>query len=195
MAQDNFARVLAMGAEGGGGGVSSYDDLTNKPKINGVELSGEQTGQDLELYNVINSSNHTLISGYAVPTLTDEQITSAYNYVVAGKHVVVNDAYDLIYISVEEATNTDGIAIKVLFRDVLVLTYKLGGVIEAAPIKNVMEVDVLPTENIIDMVYYHLSTDDSYNIHFNSEWYKKVLYQYEWNDNSTTLELHDSKGV
>lgn len=119
---------------GGGGGASDYNDLTGKPKINGVEVIGNKTGQDYELYNVINSSTHRTIEGYGVPELTDEQITSAYNFIVAGKHVVINDAYDLIYISVEEATNTDGIAIKVLFRDVLVLTYKLGGIIEATKV-------------------------------------------------------------
>ena len=32
---------------GGGGGTSNYNDLTNKPSINGVELSGNKTTSDL----------------------------------------------------------------------------------------------------------------------------------------------------
>ena len=32
---------------GGSGGSSSYSDLTNKPKINGVTLSGNKTGSAL----------------------------------------------------------------------------------------------------------------------------------------------------
>jgi len=32
---------------GGGGGVSSYDDLTNKPQVNGVTLSGDKDSEDL----------------------------------------------------------------------------------------------------------------------------------------------------
>ncbi len=31
----------------GGGGVSDYDDLTNKPQINGVTLSGNKTASDI----------------------------------------------------------------------------------------------------------------------------------------------------
>lgn len=34
---------------GGGGGVSSYEDLTDKPTINGVEVDGDLTGDDLSL--------------------------------------------------------------------------------------------------------------------------------------------------
>ena len=39
-----FARNMS-----GGGGTSDYDDLTNKPQINGVTLSGNKTGADLGL--------------------------------------------------------------------------------------------------------------------------------------------------
>ena len=35
----------------GTGGVSDYDELTNKPKINGVELSGDKTSADLGIGN------------------------------------------------------------------------------------------------------------------------------------------------
>ena len=34
---------------GGGGGVSDYDDLTNRPKINNITLTGNKTAQDLGL--------------------------------------------------------------------------------------------------------------------------------------------------
>lgn len=34
---------------GGGGGTSDYPDLTNKPKINNVELNGNKTSSDLGL--------------------------------------------------------------------------------------------------------------------------------------------------
>ena len=40
---------LLMQLEGGGGGTTNYNDLTNKPSINGVELVGDQTPQDLGL--------------------------------------------------------------------------------------------------------------------------------------------------
>lgn len=41
-------KVTGMGG-GGGGGSSDYADLTNKPQINGITLSGNKTGADLGL--------------------------------------------------------------------------------------------------------------------------------------------------
>ena len=34
---------------GGGGGTTDYNDLDNKPRINGVTLSGAKTSDDLDL--------------------------------------------------------------------------------------------------------------------------------------------------
>lgn len=34
---------------GGGGGTSNYNDLSNKPQINGVELTGNKTSEDLNI--------------------------------------------------------------------------------------------------------------------------------------------------
>ena len=39
--------TLTINSTGGGGGTSDYTDLTNKPKINNVELSGNKTTSDL----------------------------------------------------------------------------------------------------------------------------------------------------
>lgn len=38
-----------MGKQAGGGGVTDYDALTNKPSINGVTLSGNKTTNDLSI--------------------------------------------------------------------------------------------------------------------------------------------------
>ena len=43
----NIADEIANGNIGGGGGTSDYNALTNKPQINGVELSGNKTSDDL----------------------------------------------------------------------------------------------------------------------------------------------------
>lgn len=45
--------VCPRGPAGGGGGTSDYTDLTNKPQINGVTLSGNKTGADLGLDKVV----------------------------------------------------------------------------------------------------------------------------------------------
>ena len=36
---------------GGGGGTNDYNSLNNRPKVNGVTLSGNKTGDDLDLVN------------------------------------------------------------------------------------------------------------------------------------------------
>lgn len=41
--------TLSWASAGGSGGTSDYDDLTDKPSINSVTLSGDQTGSDLGL--------------------------------------------------------------------------------------------------------------------------------------------------
>lgn len=40
---------IKANSSGGGGGTSDYNDLDNKPRINGVELSGNKSGSDLGL--------------------------------------------------------------------------------------------------------------------------------------------------
>lgn len=49
MAVDTIARALAIKAQqgGGSGGTSNYQELTNKPSINGVVLEGNKTSSDL----------------------------------------------------------------------------------------------------------------------------------------------------
>ena len=46
-----LARIRAEGGGGGGGGTSNYNDLSNKPSINSVTLSGNKTSADLGLAN------------------------------------------------------------------------------------------------------------------------------------------------
>ena len=50
---------------GGGGGTTNYNELSNKPKINGVELSGNKTSEELGITGGggggINFDNLTLV--------------------------------------------------------------------------------------------------------------------------------------
>lgn len=41
--------VKSHSGGGGGGGTSNYNDLSNKPKINGVTLDGNKTSDDLNI--------------------------------------------------------------------------------------------------------------------------------------------------
>ena len=42
-----FLGSFSLSKNGGGGGTTNYEDLTNKPKVNGVTLSGNKTSADL----------------------------------------------------------------------------------------------------------------------------------------------------
>ena len=46
---DQEGNTLTINSTGGGGGTSDYTNLTNKPKINNVELNGNKTSSDLGL--------------------------------------------------------------------------------------------------------------------------------------------------
>jgi hypothetical protein len=54
---------------GGGGGVSDYDQLSNRPQINGVTLTGNKTGADLgltELVELTQAQYDALVAGGTV---------------------------------------------------------------------------------------------------------------------------------
>lgn len=59
--QETLAAAIAYfkAHGGGGGGTSDYDDLTDKPQINGVELSGNKSSVDLGISS-ITTSGHTI---------------------------------------------------------------------------------------------------------------------------------------
>lgn len=43
------AKIIMLGGNGGGGGTSNYNNLSNKPSINGVTLGGNKTSADLNI--------------------------------------------------------------------------------------------------------------------------------------------------
>lgn len=49
MAYLGNAKVVMLGGSGGGGGTTNYNQLSNKPSINGVTLQGNKTTADLNL--------------------------------------------------------------------------------------------------------------------------------------------------
>lgn len=66
MAQDSIARALALKAisEGGSGGTSDYTELTNKPSINSVTLTGNKSLNDLGIQGELTAgSNITINNG------------------------------------------------------------------------------------------------------------------------------------
>lgn len=97
---------------------------------------------------IINSESTQTVEGYVVPALTDEQLTTAYNGIVAGKKVIIVDSLETIFISVIDASNIAGLSIRVMFTDKLILTYKEGGVIVASKI-----LDVVNDTTLFELTY------------------------------------------
>lgn len=64
-----LAGKLSGTGGGAGGGANDYNDLSNKPQINGVELSGNSTLADLGIQPVTDESLST----------TDKTIVGAIN--------------------------------------------------------------------------------------------------------------------
>jgi hypothetical protein len=70
----------------GGGGTSDYPDLTNKPQINGVTLSGNKTASDLSLQDKMQYSTMPTASAdnegkiYQYVGTTDANYTNGYYY-------------------------------------------------------------------------------------------------------------------
>lgn len=67
---------------GGGGGTSNYNDLTNKPKINSVELSGSKSLSDLGIQGTLTAGNGIDITGSTISA----DIGTTGTTVAAGNH-------------------------------------------------------------------------------------------------------------
>lgn len=55
---DLLKEWIDSGGGGGGGGTSNYNDLSNKPTINGVEVSGDKTSADYKISAEITQVDH-----------------------------------------------------------------------------------------------------------------------------------------
>ena len=80
MASDSLARTLALKAisQGGSGGTSDYSQLTNKPSINSVTLSGNKSLSDLGIQGTLTAGNNITISE-GVISATDTTYSAGTN--------------------------------------------------------------------------------------------------------------------
>ena len=77
---DTLARALALKAvnEGGQGGTSDYSELTNKPSINSVTLSGNKTLSDLGIQGTLSAGSNITINNGTI-SATDTTYTAGTN--------------------------------------------------------------------------------------------------------------------
>ena len=54
--------IGSSGSEGGGGGTTNYNDLDNKPQINGVTLTRDKTFDELGLEALSNTELENMLT-------------------------------------------------------------------------------------------------------------------------------------
>lgn len=110
-----FVEDLADAVESGSGGTTDYDDLSNKPSINGVTLSGSKTASDLGLAPAgayVKPSGGIPASDLAETYLTEHQSLAAYrtaadqDTIDSGKLSTTGDAYRALSIPMGELDDT-----------------------------------------------------------------------------------------
>lgn len=158
---DSVARLLAIsaGSSGGGGGTggtSNYPDLTNKPQINGVELVGNKTSEDLGIE----------------PGVTEEVLTQALAAEAASREKQDELLQGEIDTKIAPANIKAG-------TNVTISQSGLDVIINATSSLKMQVVEELPTQDIdTDTIYLVESTDsaeqnvyDEY-IYVNNNWEK-----------------------
>ena len=158
---DSIARLLAIsaGSSGGGGGTggtSNYPDLTNKPQINGVELVGNKTSEDLGIEQGV--TEEVLTQALAAETASREKQDELLQGEIDTKIAPAN---------IKAGTN------------VTISQSGLDVIINATSSLKMQVVEELPTQDIdTDTIYLVESTDsaeqnvyDEY-IYVNNNWEK-----------------------
>lgn len=107
--------------------TNDYEDLSNKPQINGITLSGDKSKADLGITDnkAIEIANNTTVSGFSVPNPTAEELTDVYNAVVAGRSVQMVDSNDVYYQVLQADSVNDAINIEILYFSEMSLLYTL----------------------------------------------------------------------
>ncbi len=87
---DNELKWIDNGG-GGGGGTSDYDELQNKPEINGVELTGNKTSNELNLQpTILKNKTNNPNSGQFNAIIDDASNNKILSFNVKGHSILVN---------------------------------------------------------------------------------------------------------
>lgn len=109
-------RTLNVNVPQGGGGTTDYDELTNKPTINGIELAGTLSGSDLGLQDNIIGQDGTIEPQYipadvfermCVVENDNARFTLTTDEVQNGDIVYVNDTKMMYYVYDDTKLNND----------------------------------------------------------------------------------------
>lgn len=102
-------------------GLGGYDGTNSNQE-------GVLSLQELFGTSNIQASANKAVNGYQVPDLTPEQVTAAYNAVVAGRSVTITDATGDYHLGVTQADVLNGdLAISLIYLNAMLLTYEISG--------------------------------------------------------------------
>lgn len=106
---------------------NQIDAGTTLPTIlNGIISAIEEIA--LSKTEMIHSESNVTVNGYAVPSLTVEQVMSAYNAIVAGRACIIVDKDDGTHCFVTQADKTGAdFAINYLYFNLMLITYEVDG--------------------------------------------------------------------
>lgn len=162
--ENGNAAMRVIGIGGGGGGTSDYNQLTNRPKINGVLLSGDKSTSDLGIHasKQITVNGTVTAGGYSVPNPTAEEMTAIYNAVVAGDSVQIVDKNN-VYYQVILADSMDGaINVEILYFSEMAIIYSLEHNVVTVETKKIGG-ESMNVSNITDLSTFTINTNTIYN--------------------------------
>ena len=113
-------RIGDPNGSSGGEGISDYDSLSNRPKINGITLSGNRSSGDLDLQlrgNYALKSELPDVSGLA----TKDQLSKKVD-AIPGKQLSTEDFTATLRLKLEKLTNYDDTTLR---EDIIALKGRL----------------------------------------------------------------------
>lgn len=179
------------GSGGGGGGTTDYEDLDNKPSINGVSLVGNKTNSDLGI--IIPTTLAELEEDTTHRTVTDAQITKWNQGGSGGGGTAETTTYDNTTSGLDAENVQD--AIDELSED---LTHKtmsgtsaeFDAIKDDSSIPNGSSFDITDDyeENKCKLLWENPNPSATFapqNINLNSDKYDLLLFIYKYDNNSS----------
>ena len=94
--------VRAHSGGGGGGSTSNYNQLSNKPQINGVELTGNKSSSDLGISGVnFTDVTSKIASGIDISNINGLLIIGEWFDSATNKHWIFSSAYPTSLLSAD----------------------------------------------------------------------------------------------
>ncbi len=103
-----LSKVEILPGGGGGGGSDNYNDLSNKPSINDVQLAGNKTAEQLKLVDLKGIQAFSTMPSNAVAGTTIMYMGTQGVYLTGAVYRYTNGAWTMIMSPSEAASISQG---------------------------------------------------------------------------------------